>query len=986
MEDYALSILPVINLAVTTSVEPVPAVVNSNIVLTVSVTNQGPCAATDVWVTNTLPPGMSFVGAALPVNCTLTTTGVVCNLGAIAVGQRSEVLLTLTAPAQPQVVSILATAGGAEFEPNRIDNTAALNVPIVSGSSLFSNNDMIVIPQVGPAGVYPSSIFVSGLTAEVYKVTVTLKNLNHSYPADLNVLLVGPGGQTVLLMADVGTAFGVNNVTLTFDDDASSNLPDRIFSGVYKPTHRNPAPTNMPTPAPVGPYGEALTALKGTDANGTWSLYISDDSDEDGGYIAGGWSIEISTLNPLAELGVSQVSIPNAVFEGETVTYLISVTNSGPGIATAVTLVDRWPEATTFLSASVGTGTCINENGVLTCQVADLVPGAETSLSVTVATRSPGAITNHVTVSAHEKDLLLENNTNMVVTDVAALTDLHISMTASMQPAHLNQDLTYTFSVTNSASRTANAVVFDDELPVGSTFVSASSSQGLCVNNGTAVQCAIGDMPSGSVVAITLRVRPNVVGIFTNAATVVSSTTDVSPANNTASLVTTVVVSFGPFHSSSEVTLPQQGPAAPYPSVVYVSGLTAEVFRVSVTLSNLSHPAPEELSFLLVGPDGQNVLLASGAGGGYPVNDLALAFEDGALDPLPDQGPLIAGTYRPANYSLEAPAFASPAPLAPYGSDLSVFRNSNPNGTWALYIIDNIPGNTGTLGGWSLAVETFNPIVDLALTALNIPEFVAVGSNFVYSIQLTNRGPAPATAVVVTNVLPPSLYLVSVTSSLGDCHPTVNGIECAFGTLAPQTATVISLTCRSTVAQVVSLLSVLSMAERDVYQPDNVWESVISFESAPSITGHPLNQIRTNYDSVVFSLGASGSEPLSYQWQHNGVDLPFATNSVMLLTNLSVADAGTYQALIRNRVGEALSQPATLTILSRPTISSISAQVVDEDSVIPEIVFDVGDLETPLGSLRDTGKFVELRTHRRFRFGYCSGWGSTDSACVLASE
>src|SRR5207245_6867127 len=122
--------------------------------------------------------------------------------------------------------------------------------------------------------------FVSGLTAAVYKVTVTLSNLAHSFPADFDILLVGPQGQSVIVMSDAGT-IPIQNVTLTFDDDSPLVLPEkgRMVSETYKPTNYDAPddPDTFPAPAPPPPYGAQLSVFRGTDPNGLWSLYVVDD-------------------------------------------------------------------------------------------------------------------------------------------------------------------------------------------------------------------------------------------------------------------------------------------------------------------------------------------------------------------------------------------------------------------------------------------------------------------------------------------------------------------------------------------------------------------------------------------------------------------------------------------------------------------------------------------------------------------------------------
>ena len=54
---------------------------------------------------------------------------------------------------------------------------------------------MITIPSVGAAAPYPSVINVGGMGGTISNVTVTLNSLGHGWGDDVDVLLVGPGGQ-----------------------------------------------------------------------------------------------------------------------------------------------------------------------------------------------------------------------------------------------------------------------------------------------------------------------------------------------------------------------------------------------------------------------------------------------------------------------------------------------------------------------------------------------------------------------------------------------------------------------------------------------------------------------------------------------------------------------------------------------------------------------------------------------------------------------
>jgi subtilisin-like proprotein convertase family protein len=152
----------------------------------------------------------------------------------------------------------------------------------------------ISIPNSGQASPYPSDIVVSGVET-VQKVTVTINSLTHTFPDDLNFLLVGPAGQNAIIWSDRGDGFDVSNIVVTLDDDAAIPLPDStvITSGTYQPANSGTGDTwPAPAPAPLG--DSALSIFNGTDPNGTWSLYLVDDAGGDLGTISGGWTLTIT--------------------------------------------------------------------------------------------------------------------------------------------------------------------------------------------------------------------------------------------------------------------------------------------------------------------------------------------------------------------------------------------------------------------------------------------------------------------------------------------------------------------------------------------------------------------------------------------------------------------------------------------------------------------------------------------------------------------
>lgn len=174
----------------------------------------------------------------------------------------------------------------------------------------FTNSNPITISEVAinPAVPYPSTINVTGLPTTIDGVKLTLNGYSHTYPADVDILLVSPTGRKFIVMSDAGESFGSvigTPVNWTFDDAAPSVLPQTWApppAGPFKPTNYPLTGDPFSSPAPTGPYlspapagsetfASAFAGVAGGDPNGTWSLYVTDDFAEDGGSIADGWTL-----------------------------------------------------------------------------------------------------------------------------------------------------------------------------------------------------------------------------------------------------------------------------------------------------------------------------------------------------------------------------------------------------------------------------------------------------------------------------------------------------------------------------------------------------------------------------------------------------------------------------------------------------------------------------------------------------------------------
>ena len=164
----------------------------------------------------------------------------------------------------------------------------------------FRNPAPMNLPNAASAPVsasrYPAPVEVRGLIGPIRDVNVTLHDVFHTNGVDMEVLLVGPDGQTAILMADAGEETDPEGVTLTFDDEAAQQLPDnKLHTGRYRPNNQNNVAVSFNPPAPlVTSANAALSVFDGGDPNGTWRLFVQDRFvTTDPGIIASGWSLEI---------------------------------------------------------------------------------------------------------------------------------------------------------------------------------------------------------------------------------------------------------------------------------------------------------------------------------------------------------------------------------------------------------------------------------------------------------------------------------------------------------------------------------------------------------------------------------------------------------------------------------------------------------------------------------------------------------------------
>jgi hypothetical protein len=108
--------------------------------------------------------------------------------------------------------------------------------------------------------------------------------------------------------------------------------------------------------------------------------------------------------------------------------------------------------------------------------------------------------------------------------------------------------------------------------------------------------------------------------------------------------------------------------------------------------------------------------------------------------------------------------------------------------------------------------------------------------------------------------------------------------------------------------------------------------TVNSVTVAPTITTQPASQTVNAGANVSFTVVASGTAPLSYQWQKNGTSISDATSATLTLSSVTTDSAGSYTVRVSNTAGSVTSAAATLTVQSSTVNTPPSVQMVQPTS------------------------------------------------------
>ena len=404
----------------------------------------------------------------------------------------SAVVLTDTLPAGMSYVS-------ANPEPSEVGNGTV----VWSLGDLEAGADPVTVEltlsadAVGGQTNTASALSTEGFTGADAAATMVV-------PGSLIVTKTGPATANITDIVNYEITVTNDGEGALTDVTVTDTLPEGLtfFSGIPAPTEGltwNIGILNIDESRTI------MVAATG-DAAGDYSLPVNVTSAEGAEADA---SVDTTIVTP--GLAVTKTVSADSFLVGEEVTFEITVTNEGNGPAFNAAVVDTLSAGLTVVSSDPEA--TVAEDGTLNWTIDQLDAAATATFTVTVTAAESGDHTNAVGVTVLDATVSAEASVTSTTPGISL-----DKMGASLLFTDSERD--YEITATNNGESDLTGVVITDTIPAGMSFVSSD-------NGGThaagVVTWNIGDLAMGDSITVTVRLRADQAGMYTNVASVTST-------------------------------------------------------------------------------------------------------------------------------------------------------------------------------------------------------------------------------------------------------------------------------------------------------------------------------------------------------------------------------------------------------------------------------------------------------------------------------
>ncbi len=551
------------DVAVTKTVTPLVARLGDTVTFTVTATNLGPNRASGVVITDVLPAGLSLATAS-PSQGTYDPSLGEWTIGSLLNGASATLALVAQVAQPAQITNVAAKTAQNEFDPNTGNDVATATISPPSGAPTAAAD--LAIRKTVDNPTPPAGSIV------VFTVNATNQGpdpasgvvVNDLLPAGLSFLSAAPSPGTTYDSATGDWTIGgvALNQTLTLAITARVDVATPIV---------NVARKTAQTEADPNPF-----------------------NDRDGAVVNGAGT---------ADVGVAKTVSEPTPAVGESITFVVGVTNHGPETATGVVVDDTIPPGFTITSSVTSSGTFDAPTHLWT--LGPLLPSQSAVLILTGTIDQPGMFTNVATKTMQDQpDPDPGNDTGSATGNAGLVANLVITKTDGLTTAFAGQVITYTITVSNLGPSPVTGARVTDTFPadlIAVTWTCVPAQGSTCQSTqGAGAIDALVDLPAGgsAVFSASGALRPDVATAVVNTAIVTEppNVQDPDPSNNTSTDTTQVTL-------QANLQIVKTGPAT------VVSGTTV---TYTLTVSNLgpstavdvvvNDPTPAGLSSPVVSP------------------------------------------------------------------------------------------------------------------------------------------------------------------------------------------------------------------------------------------------------------------------------------------------------------------------------------------------------------------------------------------------
>ena len=734
---------------------------------TISVRNYGPDGATGVKVSDILPSG-------LVLKSYNATKGVYSNgvwsIGVLDKGAGATIDIVCIVNKTGSIKNIVNVTGN-EYDYNLTNNDAfrSINVPKAADLRITKsvNNSApnyaslvkwtVNVRNYGPddaTGVKVNDILPQGLVLESYNASVG-RYSNGVW--NIGALAKGSAAslEIVCLVNATGSFKNVVNVTAKeFDYNLTNNNAFRSINvakssdlqvnkrvNVSAPNYgdlvkwtvtvRNNGPDNatgvkVNDILPEGLILKSYNATKGVYSAGVWSVGVLAKGSSAAidiiclvnrtGYVKNVVNVtgnefdhNLSNNNAsksvkvpkAADLRITKSVNDSAPNYGSLVKWTVNVRNYGPDDATGVNVSDVLPEGLILKSFNATKG--VYSNGVWS--IGNLSKGAGARIDIVCQVNKTGSVKNVVNITGNEYDYNMTNNNAFRSINVPKAADLSVSKAVNNTAPNYGDLIKWTITVKNNGPDNATGIVLRDVLPEGLVHVSYASAKGN-YSNGV---WNISRLASDASVRLNIICKVNRTGTIKNVACVSANEYDINMTNNNA---------------SKSIKVPKAADLSVSKAVNNTAPNYGDLIKWTITVRNNGPDTAHDIVLSEILPKGLVVINASGNynEGKWTVESLdaakSLRFEIVTL--VNKTGSIVnrvsvTGKEYDINMTNNN---ASKTVKVPKAADLEVTKHVN-----------NTAPNYGDLITWTLTVK--------------------------------NNGPDDATGVVLCDILPDGVILVS---------------------------------------------------------------------------------------------------------------------------------------------------------------------------------------------------------------------------------